>query len=86
VEAALYELCVAYGYCIGGEAERAIIANVPDDPDAFLDAVLRAEGAQRPELMDKHDRALLLDVVRTWLFDDGEGRSAKSGLPRLPQG
>jgi hypothetical protein len=54
------------GYCIGGEEAEAIIADPPDDPDAFLDAVLRAEGYQHPELVDKRDREPLLKVVRAW--------------------
>lgn len=83
-EAALWELCATYGYCIGGEQADALIADPPDDPDAFLDAVLRAEGFEHPELFDKHDREPLLEVVRAWLFDDGRGRGTKSGLPRVP--
>jgi hypothetical protein len=83
-EAALYELCVRYGYCINGDQEDAIIADPPHDADAFLDAVLRAEGYEHPELLDRHDRAPLMEVVRAWLFDDGQGRGTKSGLPRVP--
>jgi hypothetical protein len=86
VEAALDELCVTYGYCIGGEEWDAIVANPPDHPDAFLDAVLRAEGYEAPELFAKHDREPLLEVVRAWLFDDGRGRGTRSGLPRVPHG
>lgn len=83
VEAALDELCVTYGYCISREQRDAIIADLPDEADAFLDAVLRADGYEHPELLDRHDRAPLMDVVRAWLFDDGQGRGAKSGLPRV---
>ena len=83
-EAALEELCVGYGYCISEEHAEAILADLPDDPDAFLDAVLLADGPGDPRLMDKRDREPLREVVRDWLFDDGQGRGAKSGLPRLP--
>jgi hypothetical protein len=84
-EAALYDLCVRYGHCINGYQQDAIIADLPDDADAFLDAVLRAEGYEHPELLDRHDRARLMEVVSAWLFDDGQGRGTTSGLPRLPR-
>jgi hypothetical protein len=82
-EAALWELCAEYGYCIGGEAADAIASDPPEDADSFLDAVLRAEGYEQPELFDKRDREQLLAVVRDWLFDNGQGRGTKSGLPRV---
>jgi hypothetical protein len=44
--------------------------------------VLRAEGRD-PILVDKEERHELREVVREWLFDDGQGRGSKSGLPRL---
>jgi hypothetical protein len=83
-DAALDELCVRYGYCLVGEKAEALLANVPDDPDGFVDAVLIAEGHPNPALLDKHERHELCEVVRDWLYDDGKGRGAKSGLPRLP--
>jgi hypothetical protein len=82
-EAALHELCVGYGYCLQGEKEEALLADVPEDADAFVDAVLIAEGRD-PSLLDKQERHELREVVRDWLFDDERGRGAKSGLPRLP--
>jgi hypothetical protein len=82
-EAALDELCVGYGYCLLGEKAEALLANVPEDPDAFVDAVLSGEGLD-PAAFDKGDRQQLLRVVRDWLFADGQGRGTKSGLPRLP--
>jgi hypothetical protein len=84
-EAAMWELCATYGYCIGGQEADDIIADPPDAPEAFLDAVLRAEGYEYPELLDRQDRGQLVEVVRAWLFDEGEGRGTKSGLPRLPR-
>jgi hypothetical protein len=83
-EAALWELCVEYGYCIGDEQAEAILAHPPGDLDGFLDAVLVAEGIPKPSLMDKRDRQQLREVVREWLFDEGRGRGTKSGLPRFP--
>lgn len=82
-EALLYELCVGYGYCLTDDVANALLADPPDDPDSFVDAVLVAEGLD-PLLEDKHVREELRGVVRDWLFDDGSGRGAKSGLPRLP--
>jgi hypothetical protein len=83
VEALLRELCVRYGYCLPAEKEDALLAGVPKDPDAFVDAVLTAEGLD-PFLTDKAVRQELREVVCDWLFDDGQGRGTKSGLPRLP--
>lgn len=85
-EAAIHELCVTFGYCISLDEANSIIAALPDDPDSVLDAVLRAEGFEHPELLEKDVRAPLVEVVRFWLFDDAEGRGAKSGLPRIPEG
>lgn|GEM_PF-6149247 len=82
VEAALGELCVKYGYCLPEEQAAALLSDVPEDADAFVDAVLIAEGRD-PALADTRERHALRDVVRDWLFD-GQGRGAKSGLPRLP--
>jgi hypothetical protein len=81
-EAAVSELCVGYGHCIDDKQADVIVADPPDSPEAFLDAVLRAEGNEAPELWDAHVREPLLEVVRSWLFDDGHGRGTKSGLPR----
>jgi len=80
LEAALNELCVRYGYCLGTEEAVAIRAEPPVAPDAFVDAVLVAEGLN-PSLCDKRTRSELGEVVRDWLFDDGQGKGSKSGLP-----
>jgi hypothetical protein len=82
-EAALYELCVKYGYCLGADKTEALLADVPKDVDAFVDAVLAAESIE-PSLADRQTRVQLRDVVADWLFDHGRGRGTKSGLPRLP--
>jgi len=81
-EAALGELCVKYGYCLQEERAEELLAEAPEDADAFVDAVLIAEG-RNPTLVDTRERHELRDVVRDWLFD-GQGRGAKSGHPRLP--
>jgi hypothetical protein len=82
-EAALDELCRAYGYCLPSEKVEGILASVPDGPDAFVDAVLAAEGVD-PPLANKDIRRQLRNVVCDWLFDNGSGRGTRSGLPRFP--
>ena len=79
-EAALDELCVKYGYCLPPDKAAILLAAPPDDPDAFVDAVLVAEGLD-PLLVDKLARHELREVVCDWLFDDGRGRGTRSGLP-----
>lgn len=82
-EALLWDLCARFGYCLGNEQGAAILANVPDTPEEFVDAVLRAEGRE-PAVVDKNHRSQLCDLARDWLFDDGNGRGSRSCLPRLP--
>jgi hypothetical protein len=82
-EAPLTELCAGYGYCLPEEGWEGFVRDVPPDPDAFVDAVLVAEGRD-PFLTDTRERHELREVVRDWLFDDGVGRGTKSGLPRTP--
>jgi hypothetical protein len=38
-EAALEVLCVKYGYCLASDEAAMLLADIPDDPDAFVDAV-----------------------------------------------
>jgi hypothetical protein len=82
VEALLDDLCRNYGYCLPPNEQEALMADPPDELDAFVDAVLIAEG-EDPALFDRRLRLELSDVVRDWLFDDGQGRGSRSGLPRL---
>jgi hypothetical protein len=65
------------------DAEDAILANPPSDADAFVDAVLLAEG-RNPDLILREDRRPLLEIVTDWLYDDGRGRGSMSDLPRFP--
>jgi hypothetical protein len=80
VEALLHELCVGYGYCLPPDEHARLVAKPPQDVDAFVDAVLVAEG-ESPNGLDKRARIALSEVVRDWLFDDGRGKGTKSGLP-----
>jgi hypothetical protein len=79
LEALLYELCADYGYCLTPPEQLALFFEPPRDADAFVDAVLLAEGLN-PNAIEKQARAALTDVVRDWLFDEGRGKGTKSGL------
>jgi hypothetical protein len=85
MEAALIELCVTYGYCLPPDKEAALVAQPPADLEAFVDAVLSADGAIAegidPRLADAGMRAQVAAVLRDWLFDDGQGKGTRSGLP-----
>ena len=83
VDALLGELCVKYGYCLPPDDQAALIAEPPQDVDAFVDAVLLAEGHDNPSLCNDETRRALGELVRDWLFDEGRGKGSKSGLPRL---
>jgi hypothetical protein len=87
-EHVLTELCVNGGYCLPPERQERILADPPESADAFLDAVLAGE-LDRDAMhisydVDKQTRKLLLAFITDWLFDDGQGRGTKSGLPRFP--
>jgi len=62
LHAALQELCVRYGYCIPPDRAAEIEAAPPATADAFVDAVLVAEGLE-PWLIDKRTRRELRAVV-----------------------
>jgi hypothetical protein len=66
IEALLDELCVSHGYCLPPDAWAALVADPPEDVDAFVDAVVVAEGLD-PILLDKRARRDLTEVVRKWL-------------------
>ena len=80
MEALLNELCAKYGHCLPPDEQAALIAEPPESLDAFVDAVLLAEGDD-PAFYDKRVRLDLSEVVRDWLFDEGQGKGSKSGLP-----
>jgi len=66
VSALLAELCVKYGYCLPPHAQEALLAEPPEEADAFVDAVLRAEG-RNPILLDADELRELITVARQWL-------------------
>ena len=80
MEALLYDLCVTYGHCLPPEQQAVLLADPPQTADAFVDAVLRAEGDD-PVTYDRHARADLTAIIEDWLFDDGSGKGSRSGLP-----
>jgi hypothetical protein len=80
VEALLWDICVRYGFCLPPDQQEALIAAPPTDVDSFVDAILIAEGID-PLLCEKPMRCYLAEAVRDWLFDEGQGRGTKSGLP-----
>jgi len=81
-EVALSELCVRFGYCIPPDAAEAILANPPADAEAFVDAVLVAEGRD-PWLVSSDDRRPMIETVSDWMYG-GHGRGSMSGLPLYP--
>ena len=83
-EAALSELCIDLGYCISPAAQEAILEEPPHDAEAFVNAVVVAEGLN-PELMEKATRRELVAIVTDWVYDNGHGRGTLSGLPRFPK-
>ena len=81
-EVALTELCARFGYCIPPDAAEAILANPPADAEAFVDAVVVAEGRD-PVMVSSDERGPMLETVNDWMFD-GCGRGTVSGLPLYP--
>lgn len=80
VEGLLADICIRYGFCLPPDEIDALVAAPPPDVDSFVDAVLVAEGRD-PALCDKETREYLSEAVRAWLFDEGQGKGTKSGLP-----
>ena len=82
-EVALSELCGGFGYIVPGEARDSIFANPPADAEAFLDAVIAADGND-PTLKHPYSKQdPELAIVNDWLYDE-HGRGPSSGLPRFP--
>lgn len=58
----LFELCTKLGHCLPLVEQASLIADPPSDPEAFTDAVLRAEGLD-PDLIGRSARRPVLDLV-----------------------
>lgn len=65
LEALLDQLCADYGYCLPPGRQAEILMQPPQDVDAFVDAVLEAEGLD-PSVSDRRN-------------DSSCARSLKSG-------
>lgn len=68
-ELALEELCVKLGYCLPPSEQQAILDNLPADADAFVDAVVAAEGRD-PGLMTKQERRPMVEIVTRLVYND----------------
>lgn len=68
-----------YGICIPPHDWEALVGDPPSDPDAFVDAILIAEGVD-PDLGGQTKR-WVSDAVRDWIFDEGHGKGSASGRP-----
>jgi hypothetical protein len=79
-ELALTELCSKLGYCIPPDEREAILRDPPSDADAFVDAVLVAEGRPLDAVL-KQERRPMLDIVTKWAVY-GTGKS--EGLSDRP--
>jgi hypothetical protein len=79
-ELALAELCSKLGYCIPRDERDAILRDPPPDADAFVEAVLVAEGRPLDAVL-KQERRPMLDIVIKWAVY-GSGKS--EGLSDRP--
>ena len=57
------------GYCLPPHEQEAILDNPPPDADAFVDAVLVAEGRD-PDLITKQERRPMIEIVTKFVFRD----------------
>lgn len=80
---ALTELCSTLGYCIPPDERDAILRTPPPDAEAFVDAVLVAEGRDL-NIVLKQERGPMLDIVNRWAVYDGHGPDSVRNLPGFP--
>jgi len=88
-ELALSELCSKLGYCLPPGEQQDILANPPPNEEAFIEAVLLAEGRD-PETLEllasKEERRQMLDVVARWAVFGGDfERGSIAERPRFPR-
>jgi hypothetical protein len=82
-ELALSRLCSELGYCLPPDEQEAILRNPPEDAEAFVGAVLIAEGRD-PRLVLKQDRRPMLDIVNRWAVYGGELPESVRDRPSFP--
>ena len=82
-ELALDVLCSKLGYCIPPNEREGILNNPPPDADAFVDAVLVAEGFGDLSTVLKQQRRPMLEIVSKWaVYDaDPDGRRGREPFP-----
>lgn len=81
---ALRELCSQLGYCDAIFEQDAFFADPPPNADAFVDAVLLAEGRD-PSLVLRQERRPMLDIVAKWaVYDELPAADARSSRPPFP--
>lgn len=82
-ELALTELCSKLGYCIPPDGRDAILRDPPPDAEAFVDAVLVAEGRDL-NIVLKQERRPMLDIVNRWAVYGGDGQESVRNRPGFP--
>ena len=82
VDAALYELS-EYGFILSWDDLETLIADPPQELGAFVDAVLVGDGLPPAELCEQRLVSMVTEILREWVFDDGQGKGTRSGLPLL---
>jgi len=83
-ECALGELCTKLGYCLPPDENASILGSPPTDADAFVDAVLVAEGRD-PDSMTKEEKRPLLEIVHKWDVYDSADQGPHADRPPFPQ-
>ena len=68
-ERALEQLCVKLGYCLPPHEQEAILTDLPSDAEAFVDAVLVAEGRD-PALITKQERRPMVEIAAKLAYPD----------------
>jgi hypothetical protein len=72
---------VPLGFCLPPNEQEALLADPPRELGTFVDAVLVAEGFPTAELCEARIVSMVTGIVREWLFDGGQGKGTRSGLP-----
>jgi hypothetical protein len=78
-------VCSRLGYCDALTRKDVFLVDQPKDAEAFVDAVLLAEGMQPNLVPISGQRRALLDVVDKWaVYDDRPTHNELSERPRFP--
>jgi hypothetical protein len=83
-ELALEEICSRLGYCDALARKDVFFADRPKDADAFVDAVLLAEGMEPQLVPISGQRRALLDIVDKWAVYDDRPTHDELSRPRFP--